>query len=423
MGLARAWHRIGKKIGAIKVGPDYIDPAFLSIAGRTTCRNLDPWAMRSRTINQIYNFTSLNSDILLVEGVMGLFDGASDGTSSTADFASQFNLPILMVVDCTGVGASIGAILHGFSSYKENIKLSGVILNQVGSKRHENIIRRELSSLKIPILGVIPKNKEILLKSRYLGLVQAGEHTALNEIIDKAADLVEAHIDISKIEDIMNSNPSDCPEVSSSKMSGISPLSNRIAIAYDSAFSFVYPTLIESWYQAGACIDFFSPLEDESPNSDAGAIYLPGGYPELHAGKISTNTKFLNGLKNSAKRGTIIYGECGGYMTLGKQIVDEAGIVHEMANIFPLETNFARKKLALGYREAKVTQDGPLGKSGTTYRGHEFHYSNEILLKNVEPLFDIIDASGSPLGNTGIRIGNIMGSFVHLIDMHNNIQP
>jgi cobyrinic acid a,c-diamide synthase len=196
----------------------------------------------------------------------------------------------------------------------------------------------------------------------------------------------------------------------------VPPLGQRIAVAQDAAFAFAYPAQLAAWREAGADVIPFSPLADEPPAPEADAIYLPGGYPELHAGRLAGNTRFLAGLRRAAEGGVVIFGECGGYMALGVGMVDAAGERHVMAGLLPLESSFAERRLHLGYRQATLVADGPLGRAGAGYRGHEFHYTSIVDEGVGEPLFDCRDARGRALGAVGRRCGRVFGSFIHLID-------
>ncbi|MCH8808664.1 MAG: hypothetical protein IH993_02345 [Proteobacteria bacterium] len=194
------------------------------------------------------------------------------------------------------------------------------------------------------------------------------------------------------------------------------PLGQRIAVARDTAFAFAYPFVLDGWRAAGAEITTFSPLDDEAPDPAADAVYLPGGYPELHAGRLAANSRFLEGLRGAAGRGAAIYGECGGYMVLGRGLVDAEGRRHALAGLLPVETSFVQPKMTLGYREAELVADGPLGPAGARYRGHEFHFASPLGTQGAAPLFRCRDALGAARGDPGGRIGTVMGSFLHLVD-------
>ena len=414
VGLARALARSGDRVATFKVGPDYIDPAFLTAASGTPCRNLDPWAMRPETLRQIAEKSFAEADFVVGEGVMGLFDGAADGTGSTADIAAHLGLPVVLVVSAGGMGASAGALVRGFATHRADIAIAGVLFNSVGSSRHEAMLRNAVAPLGVPVLGTLPRDAAIALPSRHLGLVQAMEHAGLDDVIEKAADLITTHTDIMGLRRI--ARPLECASGTAAGPTLMAPIGQRIAIAHDAAFAFSYPALLEAWQAAGAEVMPFSPLAGEGPDTSSDAIYLPGGYPELHAGTIAANDSFMTGLRQAAAHGTVILGECGGYMTLGGGMVDGRGECHAMAGLLPLETSFAERRLSLGYRQASLVEDGPLGAVGTRLRGHEFHYATIVDEGDAAPLFQISDASGTSLGNAGRRAGGVMGSFVHLID-------
>ena len=415
MGLIRALARGGRRIAAFKTGPDYIDPAFHSAALGADCINLDGWAMDDAALAALLRHHAGAADLVIGEGVMGLFDGARGwqgrrGDGSTADLAARLALPVILVVDAKGQGASLAALVEGFTRHRADITVAGVILNRVSGAGHEAQLREALAPLGLPVLGVLPQTTDLALPSRHLGLVQARETTDLAGVIDRVADLAQRHIDLAAL--IALARAPTLAAASEAPL--IAPFGQRIAVARDDAFAFVYPALLDGWRRAGADIGFFSPLADDAPDRQADAVYLPGGYPELHAGKLAGNTRFLGGLRAAAARGAAIYGECGGYMTLGDSLTDADGQAHAMAGLLRLSTSFAARKLHLGYRQAVLTADGPLGPAGSGFRGHEFHYAS-IRHEAGEPLFKAQDAAGQDLGRHGLRDGKLLGSFVHLI--------
>ncbi len=403
----------GLRVGAAKLGPDYIDPAFHSLAAGSPCLNIDLWAMRSATVSGLLHRLNRHSDIAIVEGVMGLFDGASDGTGSTADFAALTGWPVILVVDARGQAASAGALVRGFAGHRRGVDIAGVIFNRVGGAAHGAMLRAAVEALGIPVLGLMARDNKLALPERHLGLVQASEHGNIQQILDGAAERFAASVDV----DAMLALARPMTTISArSTGCAIPPLGQRIAVASDSAFAFAYPALLESWRSAGAEVLPFSPLADEAPAGDADAVYLPGGYPELYAGRLAANAAFLGGVQSAAARGATIFGECGGYMVLGEGLTDAQGARHAMVGLLPLQSSFASPHLHLGYRQALVLAPGPLGEAGACYRGHEFHYASVIDEGPGEPLFDCVDARGRKLGATGRQRGAVLGSFIHLID-------
>ncbi len=412
LALLRHFRRAGRPVASIKTGPDYIDPAFHAVASGRPCLNLDSWAMRRETLAWLAAQAAEGAELILGEGVMGLFDGAPDGAGSTAELAGLTGWPVVLVVDAGGMAASAAALLHGFTSYRPEVPVAAVIFNRVGGEGHARLLREACAPLDIPVLGAVPRLDALVLPDRHLGLVQAAEHPDLEAFLDAAAELVSRHLDIDALADL--ARPAHLTAADAGP--ALPPLGQRIAVASDTAFAFAYPFVLDGWRRAGAEIYCFSPLGDEGPDPAADAVYLPGGYPELHAGRLSASGRFLDGLRASAAGGAVVYGECGGYMVLGGGLVDGDGRRHEMAGLLPLETSFAEPRLTLGYRAAALVADSPLGPAGAGYRGHEFHFARVLRESAGAPLFQIRDARGTPIGSAGLRAGAAMGSFLHLVD-------
>lgn len=415
LGLLRHLSDRGLRVGAAKAGPDYVDPGFLSAACRAPCRNLDAWAMRRATLAAQIRALEAEADIILCEGVMGLFDGAGlAGAGSTAELAALTGWRVILVVSLEGQAASAAALIEGFSRHRPDVTIAGVILNRVASARHaamaETAIRKSLPDMKI--LGAVPRQADLDLPSRHLGLVPAGERHELDAFLERAAEIIGSAIDSETL----------CALAGPSTLEGngttapLPPLGTRIAVARDDAFIFSYEGVMQGWRADGATLSFFSPLNDEVPAVDADAIYLPGGYPELHAGRLAGNRNFLDAIRKAAHHGAVIYGECGGYMVLGNGLVDADGRRHAMAGLLPLEMSFAARKLHLGYRVASLRTDCVLGRASQVYRGHEFHYATVTEEGMGMPLFQIADADGAALGVAGRIAGKVSGSFIHLID-------
>jgi cobyrinic acid a,c-diamide synthase len=415
LALLRRFRRDGVAVASFKIGPDYIDPGFHAAASGRDCPNLDPWAMRPATVARLLRSVQDGAELVLGEGVMGLFDGAVDGTGSTADVAALTGWPVVLVVDVRGQAASAAALLRGFAGHRADVHVAGVIFNRVGGPAHAALLRRAVAPLGIPVLGCLPRSDDLTLPERHLGLVPAGERADLAAFLERAAERVAEHLDLPALR-ALATPPRLPPEGGRGEAEGLPPLGQRIAVARDAAFAFAYPALLEGWRAAGAEIRFFSPLADEAPAVDADAVYLPGGYPELHAGRLTGNAAFLDGLRGAAARGATVFGECGGYMVLGAGLVDAEGRRHAMAGLLPLETSFAERRLHLGYRQARLSGACALGAAGQGFRGHEFHYASILDEGSGEPLFDCRDAAGRALGPAGRRRGAVFGSFVHLID-------
>lgn len=415
MGLLRALRRRGLRIAAAKSGPDYIDPGFHSVASGRPCLNLDAWAMRPATIAATVAQLSEDADLVLCEGAMGLFDGIdADGAGSCADLARLIGWPVVLVVDCSGQAASVAALVAGFVHHRRDVPVVGVIFNRVGGAKHAEMLDEAVAAAlpDVARLGAVPRHASLSLPERHLGLVQAREQSALDALIDTAATQIDMAIDLEALIALAQPSRLAAPRPSPSPLP---PLGQRIAVARDDAFAFAYPAVLAGWRDAGAEITTFAPLADEPPEAGTDAVFLPGGYPELHAGRLAANACFLGGLRAAAARGAVVYGECGGYMTLGRTLIDGDGQAHAMAGLLPLTTSFASRKLALGYRSARLATPSPLGPAGTAYRGHEFHYAT-LIDEGDTPLFEADDAHHRRLGASGCRSGAVMGSFIHLVD-------
>jgi cobyrinic acid a,c-diamide synthase len=417
LGLIRHWARSGLRVASAKVGPDYIDPAFHAAASGQSCFNLDLWAMRPETLRAVTAQLAATGEVVVCEGVMGLFDGATADTGSTADLAVLSGWPVLLVVDARAQAASAAAVVRGFAAHRPGVGIAAVVFNRVGGERHAAILREacERALPAIPVLGCLPRVDGLALPERHLGLVQALEHPDLAAFLDRAADVIAAHVDTGRLRAL--ARPGWMTAAGWIEASPpVPPIGQRIAVASDAAFAFRYPTVINAWKDAGAEVIPFSPLADEAPSPNADAVYLPGGYPELYPGLLAGNLRFLDGLRQAAGRGAVVFGECGGYMVMGEGLIDAKGARHAMAGLLPLETSFADRSLHLGYRSATLLADGPLGAAGTRFRGHEFHFARTLREGPGSPLFTCADAAGRAVGATGLASGRTIGSFIHLID-------
>ncbi len=416
-GLLRHLRRRGVKIAAAKAGPDFIDPTLHAAATGRACHNLDVWAMRRTTLAGLVAELEATADLILCEEVMGLFDGTgTDGESgSTAELVRITGWPVVLVVDAHGQGASVAALLRGFTGHDPRVLPVGVIFNRISGARHRTLLAQAVARHlpDLACLGALPADPALTLPSRHLGLVPAGELAESDAVIDRAAAMIGAAVDIGRLVRLARTSLlGGAPQTR-----GIPPLGRRIAIARDDAFRFAYPALLEGWRREGAELICFSPLANEPPNPAADSIYLPGGYPELWAGRLAGAEAFTAGLRLAASEGKPIYGECGGYMVLGEYLTDGDGRTHRMAGLLPLSTSFYQRQLQLGYRSATLIESGPLGSAGASFRGHEFHYATVVNeSRAAEPLMSVTDAPGRELGACGLRRGSVFGSFIHLVD-------
>lgn len=420
LGLLRHMANAGVAVASAKAGPDYIDPAFHAAASGRPCVNLDPWAMRESTLRGLVGRLSSGGELVLCEGVMGLFDGAClagrPDAGSTADLAALTGWPVVLVVDAARQAASVGALLRGFSTQRADVSVAGVVFNRTGGRGHREVLdaAARSSTPGIRVLGHLGRDERLEVPERHLGLVQAGELPALEAFLDRAATIVAAGVDVAALRAmaIPSANVSAYPD----DEIPLPPLGQRIAVAHDAGFSFAYDSVLAGWRAAGASVVTFSPLANEAPDARADAVYLPGGYPELHAPRLAASQAFLDGLRGAARRGVPVFGECGGYMVLGEVLTDQRGEHHEMAGLLPLETSFAERRLSLGYRQVECAAEGVLGAGVTSFRGHEFHYARIVREGPGRPLFHARDAAGRALGATGLVAGSVAGSFVHLVD-------
>jgi cobyrinic acid a,c-diamide synthase len=415
-GLLRHLRGHGVNVAAAKAGPDFIDPTYHAAASGKPCLNLDVWAMRPATLAGLVAELEAASDLILCEGVMGLFDGTgTEGEAgSTAELAHLTGWPVVLVVDAHGQAASVAALLHGFATHRPTVSLAGVIFNRVSGTRHRALLAAAVSRHlpNLVCIGALPSDPALILPSRHLGLVPAGEAEDAERVIDRIAALIGANLDVARLLRLARSSTlDDAPPTRC-----IPPLGHRIAVACDDAFRFAYPALIEGWRREGAELGFFSPLANEPPDAAADAVYLPGGYPELWAGRLAAADAFAVGVRRAAAQGKPVYGECGGYMVLGEYLIDAGGSRQRMTGLLPLATSFAERQLHLGYRRVTLLDSGPLGMAGARFCGHEFHYATVVQHGAADRLMTATDAAGTDLGACGLRQGSVFGSFIHLVD-------
>jgi cobyrinic acid a,c-diamide synthase len=412
LALLAALKRRGLKVQAAKAGPDYIDPRFHEAATGRPSFNLDSWAMPPALLDALVSEGAAKADLLAIEGAMGLFDGIPSSprrTGATADLAARFQVPVLLVVDAAGQSQSAAALIRGFAAHDSEVEIGGVVLNRLGSDRHRRLIADAVAPLSIPLLGAIPRDPTLALPERHLGLVQAGEHGDLAARLEQLADLAERHLDLDRILGLATP-----PRLADATSVVLAPPGQRIALAQDDAFSFVYPHVLAGWRQAGAEIVPFSPLADEAPPEPCDCCWLPGGYPELHAGRLAAAATFRAKLAHFAATRPV-HGECGGYMVLGETLEDEEGTTHRMTGLLGHATSFAHRRLHLGYRQARLLADGPLGTAGARLRGHEFHYAALTAAGSDAPLVELADGEGKALGPAGGRRGHVTGTFFHAV--------
>ncbi|MEO9822463.1 MAG: cobyrinate a,c-diamide synthase [Paracoccaceae bacterium] len=416
LGLLRALSDDGLRVQPFKSGPDYIDPAFHLAASGHASFNLDTWAMDRGLFNAISSQAN-GADICIAEGSMGLYDGVAtrgqSGFGSSAETAKQMGWPVILVVDVSGQAQSAAATALGFKTYNPELPFAGVILNRVASPRHERLARVGMDQAGIKVLGSLPRRGDLTLPERHLGLIQAVEHPDLEAAISGYATFLRDNVDLDAIRSaaLGQSIPSTSDALPQ-------PPAQRIALARDAAFSFTYPHILKGWRDAGAEILPFSPLADQAPDASADLVWLPGGYPELHAGQLAAANVYLDGIRKHAETRPV-HGECGGYMALGETLIDKEGHAHQMAGLLGLVTSYEKRKFHLGYRQATLDAQMPGLAKGTVLRGHEFHYSS-ILEQPDAPLARVADADGNPVPETGSHRGHVTGTFFHMITTEGN---
>ncbi len=417
LGLLAALRAEGVAVQPFKSGPDYIDPAFHTAASGRASFNLDSWSMDRVRIEGLVG-NAEGAELILGEGSMGLFDGVAKpgacGNGASADVAALMGWPVVLVLDVSGAAQSVAATALGFREMRPDVTLAGVVLNRVASPRHETLVRAGMEAVGIKVFGALPRQIEIEMPERHLGLVQAGEQENLPELLAQAATFIAAHVDTPALRAAARGRLQSAPAPAV-----ITPPGQRIALAQDTAFAFVYPHLLAGWRAAGAEILPFSPLADEAPDASADCCWLPGGYPELHAGNLAAAVRFRRELRAFADTRPV-HGECGGYMAMGAGMIDREGARHEMAGLLGLETSFAKRKMHLGYRQADLHAPIPGHSARAALRGHEFHYAT-ILAEPDAPLARITDANDLAVSETGsVRAfaggGRATGTFFHMIE-------
>ncbi|MGQ4597563.1 cobyrinate a,c-diamide synthase [Nocardia sp. R6R-6] len=431
-GLVGALRRAGHRVAPFKVGPDYIDPGYHGLAAGRPGRNLDPVLVGVERIAPLYRHGAQGCDVAVVEGVMGLFDGRIDehhagpvAEGSTAQVASLLGAPVLLVVDARGHSQSLAALLHGFATFDSGIRLGGVILNRVGSERHDHVLRAACARVGLPVLGSLPRSAELEVPSRHLGLIPAVEHgMAAREAVTAMTDLVAAHVDLHAIAALArtsvtgpswdpaaavrgdgSAHPAEAsgrPCASSVHVDREPPL---IAVAGGAAFTFGYAEHRELLLAAGAQVVVFDPLHDELPRGTAGLV-LPGGFPEEHAARLAANTGLLRAVAEASRQGMPMHAECAGLLYLTRSLDG-----HPMAGVIDAEAEFG-PRLVLGYRDAVALGDSPLWRAGERVRGHEFHRTRLVSSPCAEPAWGWHGSDGERV-REGALVGNLHASYLH----------
>ncbi len=418
MALLAALTRWGDRVQSFKVGPDYIDPMFHQFITGRACRNLDPLLTSETYVRRCFADASQDAEFALVEGVMGLFDGASgrDDVASTAHVARLLSLPVLLVLDCARMSRSVAAIAHGYRSFDPRLHLAGVVLNRVGSDRHLNLLMEALEPLGLPILGVLRRQDEITLPDRHLGLVPTDELPGLEQLCDRLASLAETSFDWNQLRPLLKASKLEIPPPATTETETKiqNPKSKiRLAVARDRAFSFYYADNLELLEQLGAELVFWSPLHDAALPKGVDGLYFGGGFPEVFAAELAANLAARATVGAAIQTGLPTYAECGGLMYLTQSIVDFDGTPWEMAGVLPTAAVMG-KRLTLGYRRAIAQQDTFLYRQGETLWGHEFHRSSLTNLSK-NPLYCLQSYTPqSPSFPEGWQLPNLHASYLHI---------
>ncbi len=414
LGIMAALSRRGWRLQPFKCGPDYIDPGHHALVCGRPSRNLDTWMMGPEAVRKCFQrHCQAGIDGAVVEGVMGLFDGAAADSlaGSTAHVARLLQLPVFLVVDARAMARSLAALVSGFAAFEPGVKIAGVIANRVGSTGHEAILRRALAAAGLPpLVGALPRREAWQLPERHLGLVTAAESGRRREWYEQLGAAMAEHLDLERIVALAARPRPPAP-------AGVeaAPARVRLGLARDAAFCFYYEDNLDLLRQAGIELVPFSPLEDPSLPPGIAGVYLGGGFPEMFAGQLAANESLRRELASLAAAGGTIYGECGGFMYLCRQLTDREGRSWPMAGVVPAAAAMETRLHRLGYVEAKTAAAGLMGPAGTIYRGHEFHWSSMTGLEKQPPALFI----RKPGGNVdswqpeGYRRGNVWGTYVH----------
>lgn len=419
LALLAALRRRGLEVAPFKVGPDFIDPGHHTAASGRLSRNLDLWMCGEDGVRRAFAVGCVGAEVAVVEGVMGLFDGAEGGSDqgSTAALAKLLKVPVLLVIDTKGQARSVVALIKGFSEFDPALEVAGVIFNRVASPRHAELLRAAHASVAglPPLLGILRREPQITLPERYLGLVTAEAAAEDPVFFEQLAEWFEAGVDVERLLNGRCGAPSAPPPPPRIEPPPAPAGKVRIAVARDEAFSFCYPENLELLEEAGAEIEFFSPLRNEHLPSGISGIYLPGGYPELYAPQLAANASLLQAIRVAASAGMPIYAECGGLIYLSGGVTGAAADrLQPFVGLFPAWARMLPQRKALGYRQVTFRFDTILGPAGTVVRGHEFHYSEVTIAPEVPRSYAVCRADGMLLDDEGYVVNNVLGSYVHL---------
>ncbi len=428
MGVNRLLYRKGYTLQCWKCGPDYIDPGFHSLASHGICRNLDTRLMERSPLISLFHHHGAGADLCPVEGVMGYYDGDAGryDEGSSYDLSKTLGIPVIIVIDASSAAQSVGATALGFQKYREDAPIAGYILNRTGSGRHASMVRDAVEAATgLPVIGEIPKTKDIELPSRHLGLkmaTEAGIRDEVDGILERLADLMEAHLDLDRLIELSRTASPD-QNAGAAEAAGAgegleiytgTPVveeSPIIAVARDDAFSFYYQDNLDLLKDRGARLAFFSPVHDKKLPEGCSAVYFGGGYPERFARELSENRSMMGDIRRAAEDGMPVYGECGGYMYLAESLRTRDGELYRMAGLLPGEISMTSSLKALGYGTVSWRSDNFLAPAGTEVPGHLFHWSCLENAVDQKTVFSM-DRKGEILLE-GYNYKNVLASYVH----------
>ncbi len=416
-GLIRAWQKKGWKVVPFKKGPDYIDMGWLALAASHPCYNLDLFFMEREQVLDSFLHHTREAQLAVIEGNRGLYDGLDlDGSVSTAELAKLLHAPVVLVVDCSKVTRTTAAMVLGCKLFDPEVAIKGIILNQVATSRHESIIRSSITHhCNLPVLGAVPRRRDVTFPGRHLGLVPPQEHPSAEQAVAMAAEVVEQCLELDKLSELANNaSPLIVPDILKRGISRKRRRRVRIGVIRDSAFQFYYPENLEELTRRGAMLVEISALRDkELPEIDA--LYIGGGFPETHGEVLSANTSFRNSIRESAEAGLPIYAECGGLMYLGEALVLK-GKTYPMAKIFPITFGLQKRPQGHGYTIFEVEKSNPYFAVGCTLKGHEFHYSRAIKLRDdrISLVFRVKRGYGLDGKRDGLCYKNVLATYSHI---------
>lgn len=406
-GLIGVLREKGLRVQPYKVGPDYIDPGYHTAAAGRPCHNLDSWLMPPERLVSMFVRTFVDADVAVIEGVMGLYDGGRDGIASTATIAKLLDTPVILVVNARSAGESVAAVVLGFLRYDPSVRIVGVVVNQLGSTSHAQMVREAVERLGVPILGMLRRDESLQVPERHLGLLPVTENDT-GEVTRKFGTMAAASLDIKQIELLARQAPmlnEPSPERAQSKF----PV--RIGIAQDEAFSFYYPESLSMLSELGAELVPFSPLRDETL-PDVDGIILGGGFPEMFLPQLSANRSMQESFREAVESGIPLYAECGGYMYLSTEVVDFDGVSYPLAGVIPAVCHMEKQLQTVGYVEARALSDNLLCRTGETLRGHEFHFSR---METTAPAaFRMRKTRNDSETEAGFAAGNLLASYLHI---------